>query len=297
MKQAVIDIGTNSTRLCVADVTVKDSVTLSGIQKHLTTTRLGEGSAGGLLQATPMERTARAVADYYRKAKKDGAEKIYVYATAAVREAQNNQAFADILLQNGIELIILSGEQEAEIAYAGAADESNCAVIDIGGGSTEVILSSNGRTLALSQKIGAVRLFERFGGKEGISGALARSVRDYIAPTVEQYCAIAPQNASHLIGVSGTATTLAAMHLGLTQYSGERVQNTTLTLESIRTLMQDLFLPLEKRLLIPGVPENRGDIIPFGCIILEAFMSRFGFDSIRISDTDSLEGFLKLANQ
>ncbi len=294
MKQAVIDIGTNSTRLCLAEVNGKN---ISNIEKFLTTTRLGEGSAEGFLQDIPMERTANAVISYADKALKNGAEKIYVYATAAVREAQNKQVFADILLKNGINLLILSGEQEAEIAYAGAADENNCAVIDIGGGSTEVILKHNGSTLALSKKIGAVRLFERFGGKEGISSGLARSVRDYIAPTVEQYSAISPQNACSLVGVSGTATTLAAMALKLKEYSGQKVQNTTLTLENIRALMQDLFLPLEKRLLIPGVPENRGDIIPFGCIILESFMTRFGFDSIRISDTDSLEGFLKLANQ
>ena len=294
MKQAVIDIGTNSTRLCLAEVADN---TLTDITKFLTTTRLGEGSAGGFLQPIPMERTAKAVIDYHRQAKQCGAQKIYVYATAAVREAKNKQAFADILSANGIDLIILSGEQEAEIAYAGAADTDDCAVIDIGGGSTEIILSCNQSTLALSQKIGAVRLFERFDGRNGISPSLLNEVRNYISPTVEQYSAIHPENAKSLVGVSGTATTLAAMFLRLDKYSGQKVQNTRLTIDNVRALMPDLFLPLDKRLLIPGVPENRGDIIPFGCIILESIMTRYGFDSLRVSDTDSLEGFLKLANK
>lgn len=294
MKQAVIDIGTNSTRLCIAEISPAG---IEKNQKFITTTRLGEGSAQGFLQPLPMQRTADAVVQYYDQAVKNGAQKVYVYATAAVREAQNKQDFADILSSKGIDLLILTGEQEAEIAYAGAADKDNCAVIDIGGGSTEVILSSDEGTLALSQKIGAVRLFERFGGKDGISSDLLNEVREYISPVIEQYVKIHPENAKSLIGVSGTATTLAAMHLRLDEYSGQKVQNTVLSLENIRSLMNDLFLPLDKRLLIPGVPENRGDIIPFGCMILEAFMTRYGFSAIKVSDTDSLEGFLKLINK
>ncbi|MBR3751112.1 MAG: hypothetical protein IKK58_05005 [Clostridia bacterium] len=294
MKQAVIDIGTNSTRLCLAEVTADKS--LANITKFLTTTRLGEGSADGFLQPTPMERTANAVVSYHRQAEQCGAEKIYVYATAAVREAQNKHDFAQLLQNNGIKLDILSGEQEAEIAYLGAVQGPDSAVIDIGGGSTEVMLKQNGKVCALSQRLGAVRLFERFDGRNGISTSLLSEVRNYISPTVEQYSAIHPESAKSLVGVSGTATTLAAMFLQLDKYSGQKVQNTRLTIDNVRALMTDLFLPIDKRLLIPGVPENRGDIIPFGCIILEAIMTRYGFDSLRVSDTDSLEGYLMLKN-
>lgn len=295
MLKAVIDIGTNSTRLCIARVErAEGTVSVSQVRKYLTTTRLGQGSADGTLKREPMERTANAVVGFAAAAAEAGAQELYVYATAAVREAENRDAFSRMLLQNGVKLQLLSGEQEALIAFTGAANAEDTAVIDIGGGSTEVMVKHDGQVRAMSRKLGAVRLQERFGGSDGIDCRMLQRVKEAIAPELECYESIRPFDARTLVGVSGTATTLGAIKLGMREYS-DAVQGTVLTLGQIRQLAEQLMQPLADRMLIPGVPQDRADIIPFGTIILESFMSRWGFDSLTVSDRDSLEGFLMLS--
>lgn len=282
MLKGVIDIGTNSVRLGIQSGKT--------MQKYVITTRLGQGSAKGQLQPEPMRRTAEAVCSLLQKAAQQGVGEAYVYATAAVREAENSAEFERMLADRGVLLQILPGTKEALIAFAGAANGEGDAVIDIGGGSTEVMVKHM-QVRALSRRLGAVRLQERFDGRAGIDESIKRQTEALIAPVIEEYAPLHPEQAQRLIGVSGTPTTLASMKLGLERYS-TAVQDTVLELDEIRSMETQLFAPLEQRLCIKGIQTDRADILPFGVIILERFMTRFGFESITVSDRDSLEGFL-----
>lgn len=291
MIYAVIDIGTNSTRLYTAEIS-------QGVQhalaKELETTRLGEGGMDGILKAEPMARTVRAVSAFTHKALKLGAQKVFIYATAAVREAANKEEFARLIKSStGFELNIISGETEAYIAYLGAAgDRDNRAVIDIGGGSTEVIIKS-GEIRSLSLKLGAVRMMEKWGSGQ-MDQSKINEAAHYIDGIIREYEKISPNGAEELIGVSGTPTTIAGIKLGLNMYQPERIQNLHVTLAEIQAISIRLCTTaLEERKQIPGMPPERADVLQYGSLILWRFMAMYGYDQLTVSDDDSLKGYIK----
>lgn len=290
MTYAVIDIGTNSTRLYIAEVTRSIQ---HALVKELETTRLGEGSSDGILKEEPMERTASVVAAFTKKALHSGAEKIYIYATAAVREALNKDVFA-LLIKNmtGYELDIISGETEAYIAYLGAAEEKdNRAVIDIGGGSTEVIIKS-GDIRSMSLKLGAVRMMEKW-GRDQMDDNKINEAAHSIDRIICEYNKIAPCGAEELIGVSGTPTTIASIKLGLDKYQPECIQGLQVTLPEIQATTIELCkTTLEKRKQITGMPPDRADVLQYGSLILWRFMLMYGYDRLTVSDNDSLKGYI-----
>jgi exopolyphosphatase/guanosine-5'-triphosphate,3'-diphosphate pyrophosphatase len=244
-----------------------------------------------------MDRTVAAVAEFVSRAKKQKAEKIYIYATAAVREAQNKDEFCErIHMKTGLDAEILSGETEAKIAYLGAAEKgTDCAVMDIGGGSTEGIVSSGeAKVNAVSLKIGAVRMQEQFPSPDGnINGTLRSVMEEELQRKMEGYEVLGLNPAQKLIGVSGTATTLASMDLQLPDYNPEKIQGHTLGINRVAFLVDKLCsLTKEERSQLTGVPQDRADIIAYGSVILYTFMKKFGYKNISISDRDSLEGFL-----
>ncbi len=296
MKYAVIDIGTNSTRLFVAQGE-------NGIQKKITkeleTTRLGEGIDSSLtIQPQPMLRTANAIENFTNTALSFGVErdKIFIYATAMVREATNKDEFISLVKEKtAITLEVIPGAIEGKIAFMGAAGKKqNYAVIDIGGGSTEVVTNLEDNFKALSQKIGGVRLKEKFetpDGKVDISPAKEFVLNNFIA----DYADITDvKNAAGLIGVSGTPTTFASFALGIKTYLPDKIQNFVLTREKLNELLNTLAsFTTKQRRAYSGDFAPRADIIVYGGIILEAFMEYYGFESILVSDADSLEGFLE----
>ncbi len=292
MKKAVIDVGTNSTRLYIADITGTDQ---TKILKELATTRLGEGITLSRLIGKPqIKRTSDKIAEYVRTARKIGLDEsdIYIYATAVVRESANKQEFVEAVQEKtGIVPEIIPGELEGKIAYMGAASgKQNHAVIDIGGGSTEVVAGCDGAIKALSQKIGGVRLKEIF---ETPSGKVdIRKVKEYTNGFMSTYENIV-ENAEGLIGVSGTPTTLASLHLGLKTYCPEKIQDMHFKRSDME--IQLAFLSnqtSDERSIYSGDFAPRADIIVFGGCILSSFMEHFDFDEIIISDRDSLEGYL-----
>lgn len=291
MIYAVIDIGTNSTRLYAAEIS-------KGVQrvlyKKLETTRLGEGGLDGLLKKAPMERTAQAAERFVQKAHSLGAAAVFIYATAAVREASNKEEFARLIkLKTGFELNIISGETEAYIAYLGAAgDKDGCTVIDIGGGSTEIIIK-NGDMRSMSLKLGAVRLMENWGGGQLDEKTINRAV-EYIDSALRQYEIISPRGSAELIGVSGTPTTIAGIKLGSPAYQPQLIQGLHLTLDEIRSTALSLCRKsLEERKRIPGMPPERADVLQYGALILWRFMAMYGYDKLTVSDDDSLKGYIK----
>lgn len=290
MIKAVIDIGTNSTRLFVADEK------LNPIKKMLSTTRLGEGILSSpFMLDIAMERTSDKVKEFVEIAKSLDAKKIYVYATAVVREAKNKDVFAKMIFdKTGINLDIIPGFMEGEIAFLGAAEGYDSpAVIDIGGGSTEVVTNENNVLKALSLKTGGVRLKEQFETPSGIIDItpIKEFLLENFIPKYKDSTDIL--KAKTLIGVSGTPTTIASLFLGLKTYKPEVFQNKILLKEDFdKTLKHLASLTKEERKEFSGDFKDRADIIVFGGCILSAFMEYYNFDKLVISDRDSLEGYL-----
>ena len=297
MIKAVIDIGTNSTRLYVADVFEKQTQIL----KMLSTTRLGEGIlSSDKMQQIPMERTSNAVRDFVNIAKEKGAEEIYIYATAVVRESANKDVFSKMIFEKtGISLDIIPGEFEGEIAFIGASQEFPApAVIDIGGGSTEVVLKEDGVLKAISLKTGGVRLKEQFMTESGIIDITA--VKEFVLKNfIKEYEKhLDLSSVKTLIGVSGTPTTLISLSRNIKTYAPEKIQNGVLLKNELDKELEKLAsLTSDQRRIYSGDFASRADIIVFGGCILSAFMEYYNFDSITVSDRDSLEGYIELKNK
>ena len=283
-KAYVIDIGTNSVRLMLAEI-AKDKVT--SLYKRLITTRLGEAARkDGTLNFAGAMRTADAVSEFYTHAKSENAQfPVYVFATSAARDAKNSHILTDAIFERtGLKTDILSGCQEAQIGYLGAVSAGFNALIDVGGGSTEIATGENGKKAYYkSYDIGAVRARKLF-GKD------AKSTYDYASslftfPTITQKCC----------ALGGTATTAAAMLQNLTTYDPIKVHGYVLTEGALEELYNKVAsADIEERLKMPGLPAQRADIIPHGLAILLSAMRRAGLKEITVSEADNLEGYLLL---
>ncbi len=279
MKYAVIDVGSNSVRLMlVANGKV--------LYKRLKTTRLGEGLASSSrLKAQAIERTANAVYAFCQTAKDEQAEKTYAFATAAVRTAENGGEFIKrVKALCGLEVEVVSGEKEAELGILGALGNGDGAVIDMGGASCELVVKTDGKLVyKKSVNIGVVRLKDECGtDKIKLEKAATRAANEYgVIPKVK---------AVHAIG--GTATTLGALVLGLTNYDGERVTGTEITTEKLQKTADKLLeMPIEEIALLPCMPAGRADVIGGGAFALATIMQKLGIEKMIVSDRDNLEGY------
>ncbi|MBQ7368579.1 MAG: hypothetical protein IJW60_02590 [Clostridia bacterium] len=278
-KFAVIDIGSNSVRLMlVANGKV--------LYKRLHTTRLGEGLAHSpYLKDEAIERTAAAVCAFAEQAKAEGAEQVFPFATAAVRTAQNGTAFvARVRELCALETEIVSGEKEAELGLFGALGTADGAVLDMGGASCEICIRRNG-TIAYKKSVplGVVRLKDECGrDKAKLTLATERAAKGYgEIPDLQTVCAI-----------GGTATTLAALALGLREYDGEQITGTQLTRSAMQMLVDKLCaLPVEEIAKLPCMPKGRADVITGGAVALATLMARLGIEKLIVSDRDNLEGY------
>ncbi len=279
MKYAVIDVGSNSVRLMlVANGKV--------LYKRLSTTRLGEGLASApILRSLAIERTARAVADFYEVAKSEGAERVYAFATAAVRTAQNGEAFIQkVQSLCPLQVEVVSGETEAELGILGALGNSDGAVLDMGGASCELVVRKGGRTVyKKSVDIGVVRLKDECGtDKEKLLKATMRAV--------QAYGEIPKIKSVHAIG--GTATTLGALILGLREYDGEAVTGVSITADKLQETADKLLsMPIEEIAKLPCMPKGRADVIAGGAFALATLLKSLGIEKMIVSDRDNLEGY------
>ena len=280
MKYAIIDIGSNSVRLMLW----ADGKTL---YKRVATTRLGEGIAGGVLQEKPMERTARAIAEYATAAFSEGAE-VYAFATAAVRAGKNGSDFcARVKRLCGLDIDVVSGEEEAQLAVLGALGDKDGGIIDIGGASTEVCARKGQSTsFSVSLPVGAVRLFDACADdkiklESAIEGAIAPLKGVSFGGTV--------------YAVGGTASTLASLKAELTYYNASLLQHLPLTAEWVRETVQKLLcLTGEERGRLKGMDPARADIIAGGALLLHKIMEKLSLAEVHFSDSDNLEGYLLL---
>ncbi|VBB06404.1 ppx/gppa phosphatase [Lucifera butyrica] len=295
MIRAAIDIGTNSVRLLVADV--REGI-LYPLYREMATTRLGTGvHKTGKLGREPMHNTAAAVAGMVAQAQDRGARNIVVVATSAVRDAVNRKEFLQLCYDvAGVEVSVLSGPEEARLSYTGAVYGENAKsrflVIDIGGGSTEMVLGRNGELEeAISLDIGAVRLSELFpAGTDGTVPHLD-TIRDYV---IKQLAVTSSwERPGRMLGVGGTTTSLAAMEQHLPVYDSSRVQGYYLSLATVRAWLTRLAaMTLSERGQVAGLQSKRADIIVYGIVILVCILEYLAMDEIMVSEQDILEGII-----
>jgi exopolyphosphatase / guanosine-5'-triphosphate,3'-diphosphate pyrophosphatase len=291
---AVIDIGTNSTRLLVADVA---GGRVSPLDRRSTVTRLGRGvDLSGHLSTEAIEDVCKAIGDYVGILEELGAETVEAIATSAVRDADNGSAFiAELRERFALSARVLDGEEEARATYLGATSESlptePTLVVDIGGGSTELVVGTGDRvSFHDSLQAGVVRHTERcFSGDPPTAEemeALAADVRSLIAMSVG-----AGVEVSHGIAVAGTPTSLAAVELELEPYEPARVHGHVLALPSIQHMLSRLAsVPLAERVEIPGLHPDRAPTIVAGVVILIETMRAFELEQISVSEHDILYG-------
>ena len=282
MHVGVDDLGTNSTRLVVADV---DADRVDEVSRHTVITRLGEGvDERRKLLPLPVARVRNALSDYRRELEELGAERVLAIGTSAIRDAENGEAFlGETEWSYGFATRLLSGDEEAELTRRGVANgravDDDTLVLDVGGGSTELITAAE-RT---SIDVGSVRLTERHlrsdpPTREELEAA-AQTVRDELPP-------LDPRDA---IGVAGTITTLAALELG--GYDLERVHRHRLTREAVDSLLARLAsLPLDERRELPGLEPERAPVIVGGAIVVREVLERYGLDGLEASERDLLHG-------
>lgn len=287
MRLASIDIGTNSTRFLVAEV---ENDCLSLIKSGLRTTRLGQGINHGKLLIEAMERTVEAIEAFLGEIRTHNPRAIILAATSAVRDAGNKDEFLQMVLaRTGLEVKVYSGEKEAAASYHGVLSglplaEENTLVLDVGGGSTEFIWQNDQGVHYASLPLGAVRMTEGASSEENIREIMATTlskIKDQLRGT------------SSLVAVGGTATTLAAMSLGLATYQPELVHGYFLATDEInRWLKLLLETNLEDRKKIVGLQPQRADIIPAGVAIIKNVVESLNLAGLTVSESDILQGLL-----
>lgn len=282
MKIAAIDIGSNSVRLMMW----ADGKTL---YKRINTTRLGEGLVStGVMSPAAMHRTAAAVRDFAAAAAEEGAAKVYAFATAAVRRAANREEFlGEVRRVAGIEVDVISGEEEAEIGILGALGNSDGGMIDVGGASTEIIVRRGGKSVyAHSADVGAVRLYDACGRDyDKLNGFITAALAEYgEVPACGAMCAI-----------GGTATTMAAVALALEKYDPAVIDGTRIGVAQAGEMAQKLLsMPVDEVMKMRGMDPRRADIIGGGSLLMYRIMRMLGLSEITVSERDNLEGYVAL---
>jgi exopolyphosphatase / guanosine-5'-triphosphate,3'-diphosphate pyrophosphatase len=293
---AVIDIGSNSTRLLIADVA---EGRVREVERQSRVTRLGRGvDLSGQLSAEAIEAACAVIADYVASCREGGVENIDAIATSAVRDASNGSAFAAELRERfALSARVLDGEEEARLTYLGATCENSPSVptlvVDIGGGSTELIVGSGDEVaFHTSLQAGVVRHSERHIATDPPGALELESLAGDVRGLIESAIADQPgARAQAGIAVAGTPTSLASIELGLEPYDPKQVHGHTLTLDTIQRLFSQLAsAPLSKRAEIAGMHPDRAPNIVAGAVILVETMRAFDLDRIEVSEHDILYG-------
>ncbi|MDB6021396.1 MAG: Ppx/GppA phosphatase [Pedosphaera sp.] len=298
-RRAVIDVGTNSIKLLVADVR---EGAVEPVWEDSEQTRLGAGFyATNRLQPESIAQTAQAVATFAAKARELQAVATRVIATSAARDAVNPaELTAAIERAAGLKVEIISGEQEAGWGFQGVNTNPELArhpllLMDVGGGSTEFILGEKAeKQFGRSFQLGTVRLLEKLphsdpptalqlaDTRQFVKMFLENEVRPELEPALARHAQ--PRDELQLVGTGGTATILARMAVRLASYDRRLIESARITQSQLRAQVENLWtLSLAERKKIPGLPESRADVVLTGIVIYEAVMEAFGFTNLRIS--------------
>lgn len=292
--RAIIDIGTNSVRLLIAEKDEKEEWKV--LKKDLRSTRLGEGMTDkAFIGRGPEERTLQAIEEFTAAARLAGVSEIYAYGTSIMRDAANGGEFSDeVTAATGIPVRILSGKEEAYYSYIGAAGTSGVvtSVVDIGGGSTEICMGF-GTDIGMrhSFKLGCVRCSKQFDTTtpRGLA-ELKKHCFDLFRHT-ELLQAV--KNVKRWIGVGGTVTSLASMLQELEVYDTAKVQDFIIHQEDVNRMLKKLSsMSYDEKCHMTGLMPERADIIVAGVAILDSLMEYFALPEIMVSDRDLSEGLL-----
>src|SRR5215469_3061092 len=301
-RRAVIDVGTNSVKLLVADVAGREVHPVCEESKQ---TRLGQGFyETHRLQAEPIAKTARAAANFVARARELQAASIRVIATSAARDALNSQELVSAIENaSGVKVEIISGEQEAELVFRGVTTDPQLTglpllLLDVGGGSTEFILGQGSQMhFRQSFPIGTVRLLEKIPHSDPprpeelteccdwLRAFLQTEVQPKLAGAINWESKVYSANGGvQLVGTGGTTSILARMEHKLDDFNRDRIEATRLSLERVHWHLQRLWtLPLAERRQIIGLPPKRADVILTGVAIYESVMVQLGFVELRVS--------------
>jgi exopolyphosphatase/guanosine-5'-triphosphate,3'-diphosphate pyrophosphatase len=293
---AAIDLGTNSTRLLVADV---EDGRLADIERDMRVTRLGEGvDERRRLLPLPVARVRNVLSDYRRRLEALGAKRTLAIATSAVRDADNGEAFlGEVEWSYGFTTQLLSGHDEAMLMFRGVTSERSLiegtVIVDVGGGSTELVAGGpDGVRWHDSLDIGSVRLTERFLHSDPPSSRelddASTAVRALLAERVPNETRARTRSA---VGVAGTITSLGALALALDEYDRERVHGFELSTEALDEQLRRLAaVSLEERRTMRPLDPDRAPVIVGGALIAREVLSYFGLDVLEISERDILDG-------
>lgn len=292
--RAIIDIGTNSVRLLMAEKDEKGE--WKTLRKELRSTRLGEGMTDkATIGQGAKERTLSAVEEFTAMAKLEGAEDIFAYGTSIMRDASNGEEFADeVTAASGVPVRILSGKEEAYYSYIGAAGTSGVitSVVDIGGGSTEICVGFGTDVGARhSFRFGCVRCSKQF--DTTTARGRAELKKHCFTLFRETDLMESMRNVKRWIGVGGTVTSLASMLQELEVYDSLKVQDYVIHPEDVSKILEKLSkMSYDDKCHMKGLLPSRADIIVAGVVILDSLMEYFALSEITVSDRDLSEGLL-----
>jgi exopolyphosphatase / guanosine-5'-triphosphate,3'-diphosphate pyrophosphatase len=301
VRVAVVDIGTNSTRLLIADV--EDGRVTHELERESRVTRLGQGvDATGALAQEAMDRVFAVLDDYRAKIDAHDVQATTAVLTSAVRDARNGAQFTDAVCERyGLTAETIGGAEEAALTFLGATSErapgsaggSESVVIDIGGGSTEIVVGRAGEvSFFVSMQVGVVRQTERHLHSDPPAPdeltALATEVERTIA---EQVPSTVRDRTHHAIAVAGTATASAAIDLALDPYDPDRVHGHVLSLARLEEMLARLAqMPNADRREVVGLHPDRAPTIVAGVVVLVEVLRAFGLDEVEVSEHDILRG-------
>jgi exopolyphosphatase/guanosine-5'-triphosphate,3'-diphosphate pyrophosphatase len=292
MRVAALDLGSNTFLLLIADLVKSDGVwrIKQVVEDRVKVTRLAQGvNASGVLAVESLKRAEQCFRDFKKVIDSSQVDQVVAVATSAARDARNSSDFFQLAEGFNIPIRIISGAKEAELTYSGAtaevADNRGLCVVDVGGGSTEIICKNReGQLLLESLDVGSVRLDEMFFPRHPVKPTEIARLEDYIlkmisGSQVEQMRGQVDQ----LFAVAGTPTTLAALHMGLS-FDGDRVDGYELNRESILQWRDRLGqMTSAKRLELPGMQKGREDVIVAGASILNCVASYLQAPKINVS--------------
>lgn len=285
---AAVDLGTNSALLTVVEESNSDHGEPRVLQERCEIPRLGEGlDERGTLSPQAIERTLAVLREYAQVALRYDAP-LRAVVTQALREARGAQEFvraASAAL--GVPLEVIDGEREAALAFRAAIESfsrarESAVVVDVGGGSTEIICGRQGAVETLvSIPIGSVRVTERHLHHDPPTAAELAAAR---AAAGAAFASVPSQPADVFVGIAGTVTTLASITLELATYDAERVHGSTLSIDAVERWLPRLCVPLDERRRIVGLDPRRADVIIGGAIVLLAVAAHFAVKEVLVSD-------------
>ncbi|MDQ3957415.1 MAG: Ppx/GppA family phosphatase [Actinomycetota bacterium] len=297
MRVAAIDVGTNSTRLLVAE---EQPAGFRSLERRMTITRLGQGvESRRVLAPDAVRRTLATIADYAASCGEYGVTKLRVTGTSAVRDAHNREEFLEgVRRLTGTEPEMLSGEAEARATFLGAVSDlpegGSVLVVDIGGGSTELIVGVDEPERLVSLDVGCVRMLEKHLRTDPPTADELDALRADVSEALQgSFARLSVPHGARLVGVAGTVTQLAALKAGALVYDPDITHHSVLSHGDVRRLARRLeSLPYEKRKRVRGLEPGRVDVIVPGAEILLCVMEAFDAAEVLVSEKDILDGLV-----